>query len=357
MTKTLQKVRFRILTDHGNPENFAPYRIRVKLSAPLFQARLFRLPLFRIAPILILGFKCWWISIRHRGLAAFVTIGSAHGFVFAFLQYLTRPFIRPRTHVMFDFLLERKRIGILKLFDSLKMCVFCRVVDRAIVWGLPDVKSYSREYGIPREKLTFIPFHVTLEQYTFDIRNNEYIFAGGDNGRDYRTLIDAVKTIDYPVFIATRIPDIAEMAAQYPHITVQPVSHEEFRRKMAGCSIFVEAHPKDFFRTAGHQTFLNAMWMGKPVILADKKSALGYIEDGVDGLVVAAGDAHGINTRIRQILADPALAAIIGEAARVKTHQPHYRTLNCMQAIYNIALGIEMEKQGTAVSGDCIKLY
>ena len=147
------------------------------------------------------------------------------------------------------------------------------------------------------------------------------------------------------------------MAAPFPNITVKPVTHEQFRQKMAGCHMFVEAHPVDFFRTAGHQTFLNAMWMGKPVVLADERSAPGYIEDGKQGLVVAAGEAEGLRAKIQLILDDHDLAASLAAAGREETHDPKYRTLNHMQAIYNVALRIELEKHGIQVTEEPLQLY
>ncbi|GEM_PF-6358951 len=323
-----QDIPFHILADHGLPEFFNPYRIRVLLTNSLFNKRLFRMPLLRLLPVVALGCKCWWVSVRHRGPAPFVTCSTGSSFVFALLQYLCRPLIRPRTHVMYDLLLERKRTGLMGLFDSIKMHVFRKVVDHAVVWGPPDIDSFSREYDIPTEKFSFVPYHLTLENFQFDISDQGYIFAGGNNGRDYPTLIDAVSKIDYPVFIATQLPEVIEIAAPFPNIMVKPVTHEQFRQKMAGCHMFVEAHPVDFFRTAGHQTFLNAMWMGKLVVLADEKSAIGYIEDGKDGLVVAAGDAEGLKAKIQLALNDLDLSTRLAKAAQSKARDPKYRNLN-----------------------------
>jgi glycosyltransferase involved in cell wall biosynthesis len=119
----------------------------------------------------------------------------------------------------------------------------------------------------------------------------------------------------------------------------------------------VEAHPADFFRTAGHQTFLNAMWMGKPFVMADSKSAIGYFESGRHWFVVDAGDAPGMREKVRLLLEDRALAARTGEEAREVATEPRYRTLNCMQSIYNIAIEIEAKKHGIDASSVQLSLY
>ncbi len=247
---------------------------------------------------------------------------------------------------MFDLLMDRRRRGPAGIFDTLKMRIFKDAVDAAIVWGLADVDIYARETRLPTDKFIFHPFHITLEGYEFEIRDDGYIFAGGNHGRDFETLIDALKEVDYPAFIATQVPGVAERARPYPHITVRGVSPRDFRQLMAGSTLVVEAHPPSFFRTAGHQTFLNAMWMGKPFVLADRRSSYGYFTDGIHWLVTDAGDAGSLRQLVRRVLADPALAHELGRAARALVQQPQYRTLNCMQDIYNIAIRIEARRHG-----------
>jgi glycosyltransferase involved in cell wall biosynthesis len=345
----------RVVADHGEPSNFGSHRI-VVLPGRLEQARLFRFPGLRIVPMFLLAVRCWWAGLRH-GRVAFVTVGSAHAFVLASLQLVARPFRRPRTHVMFDFLLERRRRGPAGLLDRIRTHVFREAVDAAAVWGLADVHIYAREYGIPRNKLRFKQFHITLEDYEFEIRDEGYIFAGGNHGRDYRTLIEALAPVSCPVFIATQVEEVKRWAEPYPHITVQGVTHAEFRRKMAASAMVVEAHPPDFFRTAGHQTFLNAMWMGKPFVMADRKSAEGYFLDGEHWLIVDAGDAESLREAVQRLLDDPRLAASMAARAQEEVRRSGYRTLNCMQDIYNLAIEIEAAKLGQDPSASRISVY
>lgn len=307
--------------------------------------------------MILLAVRCWWTSLRQRSPVVLVTVGSAHAFVLALLQLIARPFRRPRTHVMFDFLLERKRRGPGGLVDRIRTRIFTAAVDAAVVWGRADVDIYAQEYGIPRDKLRFKQFHITLEEYEFEIRDEGYIFAGGNHGRDYRTLIEALAPVSHPVFIATQVEEVKRWAEPYPHITVQGVTPAEFRRRMAASTMVVEAHPVDFFRTAGHQTFLNAMWMGKPFVMADRKSAEGYFRDGEYWLIVDAGDARALREAVKRLLEDPHLADSIARRGRAEVRHPGYGTLNCMQDIYNLAIGIEAAKLGMDPSESRISIY
>jgi len=350
--------RFHVLTDHGDAGNFPDYRLVVR-PGRFIRSRVMAWPGLRFMRSILFGMKCWWRSVRLPNEGPCVTVGSGHGFVFAFMQWLLSPVTGHRTHVMVDLLLEEPRSGLKGVFDKLKTFVFSHGVDAAVIWGATDPDTYSRAYGLPRERLVFVPHHITLEKYTFDVGDDGYIFMGGNQGRDFKTFIEAVSTIDFPVFIATQaeLKQATEWAKPYPHITVRAVTAAEFRQKIARCSIFAEAHPVDFFRTAGHQTMLNAMWMGKPIVMADKRSAIGYIEDGVDGLVVEAGDIEGMRSALKKLVDDVELRQKMSQAAQDKVKQPFYTTLNCMQRIYNLALKAHFERKGIKLEKDLIQLY
>jgi glycosyltransferase involved in cell wall biosynthesis len=60
-------------------------------------------------------------------------------------------------------------------------------------------------------------------------------------------------------------------------------------------------------RSAGQQTYLNAMLLGKPTIVSDTVGVREYIEDGVTGVIVPPGDASALREAILDVL-DPANA-------------------------------------------------
>lgn len=347
--------RIRVIVDHGRASNFDDRRILV-LASSLMRSRLFQLPILRILPMLVLGFRLWWAGLRTREPAAYVTVGSAHAFVLAFLQSLL-PSSRRKTHVLFDFLLERRSEGLAGLLSSWKMRLFERSVDFAVVWGQSDVRIYADEFGIDASKFVFHRFHITLEDYEFEIRDDGYIFAGGNHGRDYATLIEALGGLSIPVFVATQRPEIEALARDHENVEVRGVSHDEFRDKMAGARLVVEAHPVEFFRTAGHQTFLNAMWMGKPFVMADEKSASGYFDKGEHWIVTRAGDPAALRAAVQQLLDDPDLLERIATAGQREARRPEFGTLACMQSIYNHAIRAEAEKRDVDCSPHLYALY
>ena len=105
------------------------------------------------------------------------------------------------------------------------------------------------------------------------------------------------------------------------HVQVRGATHEEFRQLIARSSIVVVPMQANLLHAGGQQTFLNAMFMGKPVILTDPEGGRDYIEDGVNGRLVPYGNKDQLANAIRELMSNPNLRADMGEAAK-KTALP-----------------------------------
>jgi rhamnosyl/mannosyltransferase len=98
---------------------------------------------------------------------------------------------------------------------------------------------------------------------------------------------------------------------------VGEVSDAELRALMHGCAAFVL--PSVTRAEAFGYVQLEAMAAGKPVISTDVPSGVSWVnQDGVTGLVVAAGDAAALRGAIDTLLADPALRDRMGAAGRAR---------------------------------------
>lgn len=187
---------------------------------------------------------------------------------------------------------------------TLILKIVSRGVNKFVVWASREIKAYSVTFGIPQEKLIFVPYHTTID--TFDIKpfEGDYIFSGGDFGRDYDTLIAAVRGLPIKVLIASTRPELFSHMAIPENVEVRGFSNEEFLRKMAGCLINVVSLDADLLHSGGQQTFLNSMWFGKPTIVNDPEGALDYINDGEDALLVRKKDPIALREAIVFLLND-----------------------------------------------------
>ena len=84
------------------------------------------------------------------------------------------------------------------------------------------------------------------------------------------------------------------------------------------------------------QAVLEAMALGKPVIASRATGNAVIIRDGEDGLLVEPMDSSAWAAAIERLLGDPALAARLGVAARVRAREdfPFERTIDRNLALF-----------------------
>ena len=187
-------------------------------------------------------------------------------------------------------------------------------VDFLWVYAPSVARRYVEWYNFPPDKILVLKFHHTLTGFDFpQPTRGDYIFAGGDSQRDYATLVKAVTGLDCAVVIATRRPPPKHLPQ---NVEWQPVRPEEFRKLMAGSNFVVLPLDTSRGTTSGQQSYLNAMALGKLVIVTDTEDASYYIENGVTGILVPSGNAQELRTAIEWALHNHAQVDQIGKRAR-----------------------------------------
>lgn len=122
--------------------------------------------------------------------------------------------------------------------------------------------------------------------------------------RDYATLLTAVRHVDQHVEIATRI----RLTRCVPrNVTTSDVRPSRFLDLMRSSAVVVVPLRLGLARSAGQQTYLNAMALGKLVVVSDVPGVRDHITHGETGLIVPAGDPDAL---ARELLwaTDPANA-------------------------------------------------
>ena len=229
---------------------------------------------------------------------------------------------------------DTPRRGIRRWLKRLQFRLMSRRISRLVVWCREEIADYSAELSIPEEAFVHIPHHHTLEGYRYDVSEEDYIFAGGDGHRDYPTLLDAVSGLGCRTIIAALGSNWHRGAVVPAEVTAGPTNKEEFRKLMAGARLVVLPMEGGHVHVGGEQTYLNAMAMGKPVIVTDNKGAPDYIEHGVNGLIVPPGDSVALRRAIKSVIDDRRFAATLARNAR-KTYDTHSTPL-CMQKILRL---------------------
>jgi glycosyltransferase involved in cell wall biosynthesis len=189
---------------------------------------------------------------------------------------------------------------------------------RYCVLSTAERERFPNTWHVDRERVVFTPYRYELsdEELAAPVSEDGTVFAGGDSMRDYRTLVEAVRDLPVQVRIATRRAG-HQVAGDLPsNVTLAPMSHSEYNKRTASASVVVvPLRPRDD-RGSGQTTYLNAMALGKAVVVTDVAGVSDHVTDGETGLIVPPADPHRLAEALRRLLEDPDYARRMGAAAR-----------------------------------------
>jgi glycosyltransferase involved in cell wall biosynthesis len=183
-----------------------------------------------------------------------------------------------------------------------------RQVDRVIVY----TASQAEKLG---ERGVFVPLPADgdLAAALAASAPAEYVFSGGGAGRDYATLVDAMRDTPLHGEIVTFDPSVIRMA---PNVHVRgPLPLPGFLERMAGAAVVV-VPLGSASSPHGQTTAVQALALGKPLIATRSVGIVDYIRDGENGLLVDAGDVDGLRRALIRLFEDPKLREQLASRAR-----------------------------------------
>lgn len=146
-----------------------------------------------------------------------------------------------------------------------------------------EQRSFPDHWGVARDRVVCTPFSHTLYEHEDVVpARGDYVFAGGDSMRDYDLLMSACRGLDAQVLVASR----QQIVDPPSNVTVRAMSHDDYVRALLGAGVVAVPLRDDGWRSAGQQTYLNAMLLGKPVVVTDALGVTEVVSDAVDGFIV-----------------------------------------------------------------------
>jgi glycosyltransferase involved in cell wall biosynthesis len=175
-----------------------------------------------------------------------------------------------------------------------------------------EIRRYSSQFRIPESKFLWQPA-IYNDQFHTEIRDAGYVFAGGNQARDWRTFLDAVSDLPWPVQIIS-----SHRFGEVPgHVRVLgAVPAEQYYRCIAEASCVVVPTLSEPLRVTGMATWVVAMAFGKVVICTEPAGAADYFSHGISGFQVEHGDVVGLKDTIELVMRDKDLRCRVGRAAR-----------------------------------------
>jgi glycosyl transferase family 1 len=181
-----------------------------------------------------------------------------------------------------------------------------------------EAERFALTWRLRRSRVRFTPWPVTLASpdLMHESTDNGRVFAGGNSLRDFRPLIDAAVEIGAPVDIATSTLE-SDGARGYPaNVTARSVARADYDAMLRAASVVVVPLEPRTDRSSGQTTYVNAMALGKAIVVSDAPGVRDYIDDGETGVIVRCGDAAALAGAVRALLADRQRRRRLGESAR-----------------------------------------
>lgn len=255
----------------------------------------------------------WKLLKASKTHPAVITGSERSAHIFALLQKFTRRSLVP--HICIEWWCDPAPGRIRTLLRRLQYRLELGAISRVVVFATLQVQEYSRLFRVPHDRFVFLPFHATLYNTSYQTRDGNYIFAGGDTNRDYVTLLKAVSDLPYRVVIAAFEKDHFRGVVIPPNVEIVSGSASYFFGLMAAAGVVVVPMRGSAIQFGGFQTWVNAMTMGKATVVADTCAA-DYIVHGLNGMIVAPGDASALRRTLQELMTSPGLRRQLGDNAR-----------------------------------------
>ncbi len=173
------------------------------------------------------------------------------------------------------------------------------------------------DLGIPEERLFPVTYGVSHRYYTpgDDVRDIELLAVGQDRGRDYATLVEAVRGTDLTLDVVCKPENLAGLDLP-PNVRVHgPVPLPRYRELLRRARV-VAVPTHDLAYPTGSSVALEAASSGCAVVVTGTRAMRDYLTDDETGVLVGEGDVDGWRDALGALAGDPTRRARLGAAAR-----------------------------------------
>jgi glycosyltransferase involved in cell wall biosynthesis len=188
--------------------------------------------------------------------------------------------------ILWDLLLQPPTGPFGRLQCKLRSVLLCGVEKLFCVHK--DTSGYQSYYGIPESKFVHIPFKANNIDVTGDyaIGDDGYVLACGASWRDYKTFIAAIKEVGVPAKIVlpgSSVSVVNNTFLKEDNIpeNVKVIRHnldqKSWNQYIAMARLVVIPIRKEAIQAAGISTYLEAMAMGKAVVISEGVSTKGLL--------------------------------------------------------------------------------
>lgn len=182
-----------------------------------------------------------------------------------------------------------------------------RLGDRAarawVVQSSEEMELFPRLWGVSAAKMRRCLYYAPMTRAAAPpgaVSDGGYVLGVGNSLRDYAPLLAAARQLPEHRFVfATHLLDRSPELP--PNVETGQVSSCRYEQLLRGASVVVVPVRADLWRAAGQQSYLDAMWLGKAVVVPATLGVRDHIQHGETGLIVD-GSAAGYAGALRSLL-------------------------------------------------------
>jgi glycosyltransferase involved in cell wall biosynthesis len=164
-----------------------------------------------------------------------------------------------------------------------------RRVNHFAVFSRIERDIYSNAFGIDRGKFDFVHWGVsrpTVANRDGPLFPGEYVSAVGGNSRDYRTLIEAARSLPLIKFVLVVRPENLSGLEMPPNVVVRTNIPFGDAMNIISFSKLTIVPLDRVDAPCGHVTIVAAMYLDVPVVVTRSLGVEDYVSDGKTGLIV-----------------------------------------------------------------------
>ena len=214
----------------------------------------------------------------------------------AFVVARLRKWLAPKLKIIvYDLLMPKPG----KLTNSIGH--WLRLCDKFAVIRNGDTQTLQRRFNVDPAQCHFIPFYVDPATCSIEAADDGYIYSAGSAHRDWPSLLKALAPLPYKANIAPNSP-IELPADLNDRVTLLPMQSAADGRRLMSRARIVIVSMLETDLPSGPLVLLDAMAVGKPIIVTKVNGTIDYVIDGQTALFVPPASPADLSTAIVKLM-------------------------------------------------------
>lgn len=223
----------------------------------------------------------WKIFCNRKSYNKIIAWQQFYGLIFAFFEKIFH--VKKENYlVVMTFIYKEKKWGGRLYYNFIKYIIESDYVDKLVVFSSSEKRYYSELFNISEDK--FFCTNIGIEDISdkYKISNNGRMLAVGRSNRDYDFLISSLKGTGVPIDI---ICDTVNFENEDNIIVYKNISGDAYYKMLARCNAVI-IPLKERKISSGQLVILQAMMMGKPLIITEAESIKDYVTNEKTALII-----------------------------------------------------------------------